>query len=228
MAIMEEAKIENCNTVEYWNGIWKKYRHDDKPSYIAAVSRNVCDRGYWDESFKNPQKHVKYSVYRSYHFAKQLQAQSILDVGCGNGRLLYGMKTVLPNADLFGIDFSDVGIARMQKEYGISGSVMDVYELSKLNRKFDFVVVNDVLEHVKDEERFLQGCIDVLSDDGSLYLGIPNDILGPEDTAEHLRKYTVESVKELLDNFFDDYIIETIDIHIIALCKARTKKTISC
>lgn len=220
--------MSDCNTKEYWDGIWGKWRHDDKPSYIAAVAYNSCNRGYWDDAFKNPKKNTKYSVYRSYLFAKQLSAQSILDVGCGNGRLLYGIKTVLPNADLFGIDFSAIGIERMKKEYGIPGAVMDVYDLNKLNRKFDFVVVNDVLEHVKDEERFLQGCIDVLADDGSLYLGIPNDILGPEDTAEHLRKYTVESAKELLDKFFDDYIIETIDIHIIVLCKAKTKKTIFC
>lgn len=223
MAIMEEDV--GCNTIEYWNGIWKKWRHDDKPSYIAAQANNTCNGAYWNDAFKNPRKNIKYSVQRAWWYAKRMNVSSILDVGCGNGRLLHGMQYIVPSAYLFGIDFSDVGIERMKKEYGIPGSTMDVYELYKLNRTFDMVIVNDVLEHVKDEERFLKGCVDVLSDDGFLYLGIPNDILGPEDTAEHLRKYTEESVRELLGKFFDEVIIEIIDIHII--CKAKTKKTIS-
>lgn len=209
----------NCNTKEYWNSVWSKWRHDDKNGYIEAVVDNTKSQEYWDEAFKNPKKKEKYSVQRAWWYAKKYDVKSVLDLGCGNGRLLYGIKRLLSDCELFGIDFSDTAIKRMKKEYDIDGAVMDVFDIRGLNRKFDMVIVNDVLEHIEDEKLFLRECFNVLNEGGYLYLGIPNNILGPEDTDEHLRKYTKESVIELMNNFKEFYTIEIIDIHIICIAQ---------
>src|SRR3990167_6690882 len=122
----------NCNTVEYWNKVWSKWRKEDDPRNLLAQSVNASLQDYWDLAFEKPEHLAKYSVQRAWWYAKQNNASSVLDVGCGNGRLLYGMKCLLPDAALYGIDFSDVGINRMKKEYGIRGKAMDIFDLDSL------------------------------------------------------------------------------------------------
>lgn len=213
----------NCNTTEYWNGVWVKWRHDDRPNYIQAQVTKSLTKEYWDNAFKNPSKLAKYSVQRAWWYAKEIKAQSVLDVGCGNGRLLYGMSFVNPFMDSLGVDFSQTAIDRMKKDYGVEGKVMDVFDIDKIERNFDMVVVNDVLEHVEDEKLFLEKCLGKLKDDGIFYLSLPNNYLGPEDTDEHLRKYTKESTISLLESLPCTYSLELIDIHI--LCIVRKAKT---
>ncbi|MBI4136939.1 class I SAM-dependent methyltransferase, partial [Candidatus Roizmanbacteria bacterium] len=191
---------------------------------LLAQSVNSSLLDYWDNAFKDPEHLVKYSVQRAWWYAKQNNVSSVLDVGCGNGRLLYGMKCLLPDAALYGVDFSDTGISRMKKEYGIRGRTMDIFDLDTLPYIFDMVVVNDVLEHVEDEKKFIQKCLNRLKDGGIFYLSLPNNYLGPKDTDEHLRLYTEESTRELLDGFPYPYLLELIDIHI--LCIVKKGKTI--
>lgn len=216
--------MRNCNTTEYWDRIWGKWRHDDRPDYLKAQVQKALLKGYWDNAFEKPVKLEKYSVQRAWWYANEYKVKSVLDVGCGNGRLLYGMYLVNPFLDLLGIDFSVKGVERMEKEYNISGKAMDVFDIDQLNRKFDMVVVNDVLEHVENEKLLIQKCLNQLTDDGTFYLSLPNNYLGPDDTDEHLRLYTVDSVKQLLDSIQCTYLLELIDIHI--LCIVKRAKTI--
>ncbi len=213
----------NCNTTEYWNKVWSKRRYDDNATYLHQQAMRSIKKGYWDDSFKNPIKKEKYSVQRAWWYATESGAKSVLDVGCGNGRLLYGMKFLLESPYLLGIDFSKTAIERMKEWYGINGEVLDVFDIDKIARKFDMVVVNDVLEHIEDEALFLNKCKDRLNDGGTFYLALPNNMLGPDETDEHLRVYTEQSTRELLDKVFDSYELELIDIHI--LCIAKKVKT---
>jgi SAM-dependent methyltransferase len=76
--------------------------------------------------------------------------QSLLDVGCGNGELLFEIRRLMPGTRLTGADISPAVIGANRVRF----PDMSFYELD-LNRemlpmRFDAVVCMEVLEHCKD------------------------------------------------------------------------------
>lgn len=175
---------------------------------------------YWDNLWSSPKRRVeKYSMQRAWWHISEIGAKSVLDAGCGNGRLLFGVKQSNPEADLFGIDISRVAIDRMKKEYGIEGAVMDVYDIEKLGKKFDCIVANHMLEHLYRDEDFLNSCKNCLNEGGTVIAAVPNDMSGPEETDEHVRKYNREMMEELFNKVFGNCEITIIGNHLIAIGK---------
>lgn len=158
-------------------------------------------------------------MQRSWWVMQREKPNSVLDVGCGNGRLLFGAKQFLPKAYLFGIDISQVAIDRMKREYGIDGAVIDAYEVEKLDRSFDFVVANHMLEHLYHDYKFMVSCKNKMNNGGTFFAAVPNDMSGPEDTEEHVRKYNQNTLREILLKTFGNCEIEIIGNHLIGISK---------
>lgn len=154
---------------------------------------------YWDNIWKSSKRrYEKYSMQVAWNKIRKSGARSVLDVGCGNGRLLFGVRDL----DCFGVDISDVAIKRMVKNYGIQGKTMSAYDIDKLGKKFDFIVINHTLEHIQRDEELLQKCKSIMNPEGRIFIAVPNDISGPEETEEHVRKYNNMSLKELMTKVF--------------------------
>lgn len=203
--------------VDYWNKVWSKWRHSDKLSYLKAMADRGNTKEFWDEIWKNPKRRVeKYSMQRAWWKIQEVGAKSVLDIGCGNGRLLFGVKD---KCETFGIDISEVAITRMKKEYGIEGKVMDFYDLDKLERTFDFIVCNHTLEHTWRDEDLLKLSYNRLNLNGWFYAAVPNDMSGPEETEEHVRKYNSEMFKNLFTKVFGNYHQEVIGNHLIGMAQ---------
>jgi SAM-dependent methyltransferase len=84
------------------------------------------------------------------------RCDAILDYGCGSGLFVRYLKENGYQAigfDPFVERFNDPGI---------------------LQRKFDVVVLQDVIEHVPDPAALLATCVQALSDDGFIGIGTPN------------------------------------------------------
>lgn len=101
-----------------------------------------------------------------------------LDVGAGQGGMLVELKHRFPNAELLGIEPSAAGVEFCRSRHG-----MKVQQLSweclatdELHGSFDLVTLIHVLEHVLDPLRCLQSAIGRLSEQGYLYVEVP-DIL---------------------------------------------------
>jgi len=175
---------------------------------------------YWDELWKSPKRRVeKYSMQRAWWHISQTGAKSVLDAGCGNGRLLFGVKQNHPEIELFGIDISQVAIDRMKREYGVDGAVLDVYQVEELGRKFDCIVANHMLEHLYRDEDFLISCKNCLNENGTVFCAVPNNMSGPKETDEHVRKYNREMIEELFNKVFGNCEITIIGNHLIAVGK---------
>lgn len=212
-----EADCLSKLTEDYWDGVWGKWRHDDKTSFIKATYDRANSPDYWDLIWSNPKRrYEKYSMHMAWRKIKELGVKSVLDVGCGNGRLLYGIKD---QCECFGIDISSVAIARMRKEFNIDGLAMNVYDLDKLDRKFDFVVMNHTLEHIIKDQEALEKCKSVLNPGGHIFIAVPNNISGPEETEEHIRKYNGNTLKVLVDSVFGNCEISHLGNHLFAYAK---------
>jgi 2-polyprenyl-3-methyl-5-hydroxy-6-metoxy-1,4-benzoquinol methylase len=163
-------KYDGSNSPEYWNIYWSKSRS----------------------------RYEKYCMIRAIETAKKIGAKSVLDIGCGNGKLL----AQLPDLDRFGIDVSDVGIKRMWDRYGVNGLAMSAYDVDTLEKTFDLITMNHTLEHIQEDGLVLSKCKKVLKPGGTMFVAVPNNMSGPECSEEHMRAYNKQTLRELMVKVF--------------------------
>lgn len=93
--------------------------------------------------------------------ASMEDGQSILDVGCGTGKLLLKVAQQYPRSQCIGLDISEGMFARAQKQaaqYELSNVVFqkgDVQNIEFPNASFDRVVAMHMLYHASDIEKAL-------------------------------------------------------------------------
>ena len=98
----------------------------------------------------------------------------ILDIGCGNGDILYALKK-RGYKNLQGIDLDETAV-RWVKRNGIACENVNVLNY-KPNRKFDFIMCNHVLEHLPKQNvipllAYIRENLLCLTDEGSERGGI--------------------------------------------------------
>lgn len=112
---------------------------------------------YWDE---NPTLHEEDQDYKYRNIIKIVKEanmptpKSILDVGCGSGKLAYLLSKNY-NVDVLGIDLSKNNIDYARKTYAGNNLKFDVLNIDQILH-FDIAVVADVFEHINDYYIFLE------------------------------------------------------------------------
>jgi GT2 family glycosyltransferase/tetratricopeptide (TPR) repeat protein/2-polyprenyl-3-methyl-5-hydroxy-6-metoxy-1,4-benzoquinol methylase len=101
-------------------------------------------------------------------------ARTVLDIGCGAGRLGVAIKARQP-AEVTGIEFvpEAARAAQGRLDRVLTGDVEQL-ELDFAPESFDTVICGDVLEHVRDPLRLLRRIKTWLRPDGQLIASIPN------------------------------------------------------
>ncbi len=118
------------------------------------------------------------------------QSGKFLDIGCGLGFFLEGVR-LSSNWKAYGVEISAdaVQFARMKLNLDVRCGELSAAGFPEAF--FDYVYVNNVLEHVRDPLAFLKECRRILRRAGLLYLSVPN---GPADSANMIRFYSSEGV----------------------------------
>jgi ubiquinone/menaquinone biosynthesis C-methylase UbiE len=103
----------------------------------------------------------------------------ILDVGCGKGDDLINIKNTLQskniNAELYGLEIYDE-YRKISEELGITVEAINI-EIDKFpypNEYFDIIVVNQVLEHIKEFFWIVSEINRVMKKGGLFIIGVPN------------------------------------------------------
>jgi SAM-dependent methyltransferase len=103
--------------------------------------------------------------------------RTLIDIGCGEGFLMAGLAR--RGWSVAGCDFSSYGIRRWNPELLQRFDHGNVFELleeySGRERRFGLVNLSNVLEHVPDPEKLLQGLTNLVSPNGLLRINVPND-----------------------------------------------------
>ncbi|MBI4719983.1 MAG: class I SAM-dependent methyltransferase [Chitinivibrionia bacterium] len=117
-------------------------------------------------------------------FARRLSrirgAGAILDVGCAAGFFINGIK-MRSQWEVYGIDFGESAVRYAREELNLNVRCGELAEADYPARSFDYIHVNNVLEHVRDPVGLLAACKRMLKHDGILHLSVPNganDVLG--------------------------------------------------
>jgi len=163
---------------------------------------------------------------------------SILDLGCSTGGLLSIFKE-RGFYNLLGIDPSPVCAQSVQRLFGIDARVSNFSDLTP-EKKYDLVILSEVLEHIVDLKAILAKIRSLLSDEGFLFIEVPDSgrwetqISAPfqQFSVEHVNYFSRDSLDHLLlKNGFQtatsreaDYISEKINEPVIMLLAAKSSE----
>ena len=100
---------------------------------------------------------------------------SALDVGCGPGNSSAVIKSVFPEAEILGIDFSADMIERAKKDYpDITFEQWDADEFTeKTGKKFDLIFSNACLQWLPDQFKTITNLYKLLNENGVMAIQIP-------------------------------------------------------
>lgn len=120
------------------------------------------------------------SFDESTHYGRLLQLvgrnKRVLELGSSTGYLTDAMQSQF-DCNVLGIEIdreaAAISQARGNEVLQLDLDVVDLFEVLH-GRKFDVVLCADVLEHLRNPERVLRACYELLEEDGSLVASIPN------------------------------------------------------
>lgn len=127
-----------------------------------------------------------------------LKNKSIADIGCGFCSNLDIYKNYLKSTAL--LDADDEVISHLKKNFKVKEIIKWVAP-EKINRKFDFVLLTDVIEHIDDDLAAINSISESLQDDGHILITVPAYNFfwsSMDDEVHHKRRYGEYTIKKLL------------------------------
>jgi len=134
---------------------------------------------------------------------EKIEFDSLLDVGCGEGRFLCEAAKRFPDKELSGVDFSGRAV-----EYAgllnpkVKFTCGDIADPAILSQRFDVITLIETLEHVPPAgiPDFVKGLRHYLNDDGALIVSVPSQNLTLN--RKHYQHFNLDSLAASLKPHF--------------------------
>src|SRR5581483_2894143 len=145
-----------------------------------------------DCSFLQDPTHYEYP--RGAWLIERVRGPVVLEVGCGNG----GFTRVLSQRveRVVALDVSAPSLAALRAfalpNVETEHALLETYRPA---RRFDCIVMSDVLEHLRDPRAMVRRCVELLAPGGVLLLTTPN---GHWECGEHFHEFKLEQVSDML------------------------------
>ena len=144
---------------------------------------------------------IDYMTYMSFvcDLVRRRAPHSLLDVGCGDGRLAHMIKSSIPHVT--GVDLSEqaIGFARA---FNPNVEFMCA-DIDTLSGKYTCVTLIEVLEHIPDPEipDFLRVLAGLLQHDGWLVICVPT--VNMPVNKKHYRHYDLSLLRTTVEAYFE-------------------------
>ncbi|MDR2561804.1 MAG: class I SAM-dependent methyltransferase [Holophagales bacterium] len=99
------------------------------------------------------------------------EGMSLLEVGIGACECLLVAREM--GFDVFGIDVIERHVQMAHDIFKLDAQTADFVEF-QCDKKFDIIIMGDVIEHVSDPTKALKNAYDLLYDNGALWVSTPN------------------------------------------------------
>jgi 2-polyprenyl-3-methyl-5-hydroxy-6-metoxy-1,4-benzoquinol methylase len=144
--------------------------------------------------------------------------RTLLEIGCGNGEFL--KQASLMGYQVFGIDTGEAFISKLEKNPLLKNRVKNIAIEKMPIKLFDIVVFNDVIEHTRDPDKFLNEVYRRCKIGGTVFCATPSlDSLSSrfqgsnwvEFKEEHLFYFNNKSLKRIFyNNGFSSIVLKEI------------------
>ncbi|MEH1816446.1 MAG: class I SAM-dependent methyltransferase [Nostoc sp.] len=126
---------------------------------VSDPLQEMYDNYYGDNSLHSKRYITALQTYEHIlHCCKDIHFQKVLDVGAGEGSLLYQMSINKFAEELYGVEISESGCQTIRGK-NISNIIdilkFDGYKIPYPDKYFDLIISIHVLEHVEYERQFL-------------------------------------------------------------------------
>lgn len=181
---------------------WGFYQYDPKPS--DEELHNYYANRYYQEgggsySVSYSDEEIAYlklkawMVYRkSLHLAGIKNGRKLIDIGCGEGWIMAEFNR--QGISVLGLDFSRHGIKKFHPHllpYFEQGNIYNLLEEKvRIKSKFDFLILANIIEHVRDPVRLLRKVKRIMHLNSLLVVVAPNDFSPLHDLLIREKKIT--------------------------------------
>jgi len=184
----------------------EKFDIQDK-EYVFPYHYLIDLKNY--NNFKYLSWGLEYYSYMSFtvNYISQLNFSDLLDVGCGDGRLINELSQNFPERNFYGVDMSQSAIFLAKGlNYHYKNTSFVCQDFSQIQNQFDIVVLNEVLEHIPDDiyQQFCKNIITKMKKGGVLVITVPTK--NYPLISKHFRHYNIGMIK----NDFSDLSLEEI------------------
>jgi len=158
----------------------------DEDAFAAFYRSRVTDCSF----LADPQH---YEHPRAQWILKRADGGHLLEIGCGNG----GMTSLLADVvdQIVALDVSKPSLDELAKKgLGNVETVNLMFEQFQPSRRFDWIVMTEIVEHLRQPSVLVTKCIRWLKPGGSLLITTPN---GHWETDEHLHEFNLHTFMEL-------------------------------
>jgi len=140
------------------------------------------------------------------------KSDAIVDIGCSTGHLLYLLRKNRYN-NLLGVDPAPKCKTVAQEKYKIELVTANINSF-KSSKKFDFVILATVVEHLRDLRGPMKKITSLLKDDGKVFISVPNagnfyqkfeEPFG-EFSTEHINFFSTLYLHELMKEYSCLYV----------------------
>lgn len=144
--------------------------------------------------------------------------KAVLDVGCGNGTT--SILMALKGAKVIGFDINPLAIRYcyenlkiVKENIDIKFFVWDAQEKLPIGqRTVDFILCNQVIEHIPDYEKALDEMVRLLKCDGKILITTPNSITHKIIHEHHSHSFSRDGLKKIIERR-KDIRIDKIILH---------------
>jgi SAM-dependent methyltransferase len=160
---------------------------------------------HWSDLSRNPFRAWPYTRSRVQWVVRQCrQARTVLEIGCGDGAVL-GMLA-RRGVDVTGVDAEPRALELARREFeerGLRGSFYQSFDEIE-ERRYDAIVLAEVIEHVESPEEVLDVVGKHLEADGSFVLTTPIRLLETSLDPHHVHEFWPGELEALLRTRFDE------------------------
>ena len=180
------TEVNRDNLVKYYNSRWFTLYLLTKSLREPHLWRYFLD---YKKFLFSTEGHLKIALPFMF-FSKNERPKKVLEYGCGNN---FTSLTLMLHD--FEVTFADVPhkFFQFQKsvisKYFFSIKFIDLISDNALQEKYDYIICQEVLEHVLEPEKVLQHLIEHLNDGGIIWVSVFMDDMNGEDPS-HLQRNT--------------------------------------
>ena len=184
--------IETCNDCSF---VFQSSAYTDE---YDSIARDVYKDFKKSDIFPFPNRTPvnRDAVDRILRNLPKKEGLNILEIGSNRGDLLFLIKEKLTDANIIGVEPTTFENVRVP-------TINSFFKKDLFSTKFDVVILQHTLEHIKYPKDMLNEIAEILSSDGIIYIEVPylNNMLKccvEEFTPEHVSYFSLKSLNNAL------------------------------